>query len=257
MNDLINRGAKTFKFLDRTFNLNIDRAQRIMEFFLERIESKRHFIVHFEMVPSRFPPELIDTLAMFPPGTLRLEIGIQTLNPDVSARVCGFSKTEQELATLRLLREKTRAIIHADLIAGLPGEDMASIGRGFDALWAALSQVSDNSITGINTEIQLGILKLLPGTPLARHTEAFAMRYMPLPPYELLESSTITACELDRIKNFARFWEQIINRGLMDIGCAPVFNRFMALSDFLFTRFGRNWGIPKDELVEAIRTFNK
>jgi radical SAM superfamily enzyme YgiQ (UPF0313 family) len=271
MDDLINRGAKIFKFLDRSFNLNIERAQRIMEFFLERIENKRRFIVHFEMVPSRFPPELIDTLARFPPGTLRLEIGIQTLNPDVSARVCRFSKTEQELVTLRLLREKTRAIIHADLIAGLPGEDMASIGRGFDSLWdalwqpallqaalsqAALFQASDNNITDINTEIQLGILKLLPGTPLARHTNAFAMRYMPMPPYELLESSAITACELNRIKNFARFWEQIINRGLMDIGCAPVFNRFMTLSDFLFTRCGRNWGIPKDELVEAIRKFN-
>jgi radical SAM superfamily enzyme YgiQ (UPF0313 family) len=270
MNDLIQRGARTFKFLDRTFNLNIERAQRIMEFFLDKIaewtKTPTHnasvpFVVHFEMIPSRFPPELIETLARFPPGTLRLEIGIQTLNHEVSARIGRPSEPEQELETLRLLREKTNAIIHADLIAGLPGEDMASFGKGFDLLCAAL--FTDTRDQGLGTgdwgsevEIQLGILKLLPGAPIARHSKAFGMRYNSSPPYEVMETAAMSSHDLDRIKNFTRFWELIVNRGQFPDPQSPVpdplFNHFMALSDSLLAHFGRNWGIDKKELLKKL-----
>jgi len=252
MEDLIRRGAKTFKFLDRTFNLNIERCVKIMEFFLYNIneqmkQNRKPLVVHFEMVPSRFPPELTDTIARFPPDTLRLEIGIQTLNPEAGARIGRPSKPEQELETLRLLAEKTNAIIHADLIAGLPGEGMESFGKGFDALWDALARGG-----GSRVEIQPGILKLLRGAPIARHIEPFGLSFNPLPPYELIESAEVPASGMDRIKNFARFWELLVNRGLLDIGPAPVFDRFMALSDSLLARFGKNWGIAKDELLAGV-----
>ncbi|MDR2718117.1 MAG: B12-binding domain-containing radical SAM protein [Treponema sp.] len=258
MDDLIRRGAKTFKFLDRSFNLNIERARQIMEFFLNKIEERAEpFVVHFEMISSRFPPELIETIARFPPGTLRLEIGIQTLNPDVAARIGRPSEPERELAAITLLREKTHAIIHADLIAGLPGEDMASFGRGFDLLWAALSSLFTDG--GSFTEIQLGILKLLPGTAIVRHNAAYGMCYNSLPPYEVMETAAMPAGDLDRLKNFARFWELIVNRGLINIrqhcGNSPVFNQFMTLADSLLARFGRNWGIDKKELHEAVAAF--
>ena len=286
MDELIRRGGpckgRTFKFLDRTFNLNIDRARRVMEFFLDKIEERKPaeiqssaapFTLHFEMVPSRFPPELRETLTRFPPGTLRLEIGIQTLNNEISARIGRPADMERELETLRFLREKTSAIIHADLIAGLPGEDMASFGRGFDRLCGVLMETAGLPAAPVTTqtnhprvEIQLGILKLLPGAPIARHTEAFGMRYSQTPPYEVLETAAMPAADLDRIKNFARFWELIVNRGLMDFAAwqglpanagangVSIFERFMALSDTLLARFGRNWGIDKNELREAAGT---
>jgi len=202
------------------------------------------------MVPSRFPPDLVDTLARFPPNTLRLEIGIQTLNPEVSARIGRPSNPDKELETLRLLAGKTNAIIHADLIAGLPGEGMESFGKGFDALWAALAYGCKNN----RIEIQLGILKLLPGAPVARHIEPFGMSFNTKPPYELIETADIPASSMDRIKNFARFWESVVNRGLVDIGPSPVFDRFMALSDSLLAHFGRNWGIDKSELLNTINS---
>ena len=127
MDELLRRAGpgsgRTFKFLDRTFNLNINRARRIMEFFLERLEQIENReqlpVLHFEMVPSLFPPELRETLVRFPPGTLRLEIGIQTLNSEVSARINRPADPERELETIRFLGEQTSAVIHADLIAGL------------------------------------------------------------------------------------------------------------------------------------------
>jgi hypothetical protein len=273
---------RTFKFLDRSFNVNIPRAVKIMEFFLARLQMHQPavrpaevplFQVHFEMVPGNFPPELKEVIARFPPGSLRLEIGLQTLNPKTAALIkrAGHnsvprpempkteSRVEQELENLRFLRSQTNAILHADLIAGLPGEDLASFAAGFDRLWIALSgtdrRTVDRGVGQAGFEIQLGILKCLPGTPLGRHSQSYGMVYAAEPPYELLESSALPRLELDRIKNFARFWELIVNRGvfadlipqLLSPG-KQVFGPFMELADGLFTRFGRNWGIDRKEL---------
>ena len=81
MNDLIERGARDFKFIDRTFNLNIDFSLSILEFFLNH--KTQGFALHFEMVPDRLPEELRALLAAFPPRTLQLEIGIQSWDPEV------------------------------------------------------------------------------------------------------------------------------------------------------------------------------
>jgi radical SAM superfamily enzyme YgiQ (UPF0313 family) len=256
MDELVLRGAKTFKFLDRSFNVNIKRALKVIEFFLEKIDGReKRLVVHFEMVPSIFPDELREALSRFPPESLRLEIGIQSLNREVCARIGRLCDPEKELDTLRFLREKTNAIIHADLIAGLPGEDLASFGMGFDRLWQALNSAAlYGAPPNRRTEIQLGILKLLPGAPISRHNETFKMRYNPLPPYEIEETAAVGAANLRRIRNFARFWELIVNRGLVNFAPKePVFDRFMALSDRLFAHFGRNWGINRDELLETLK----
>jgi hypothetical protein len=246
METLIARGARSFKFLDRTFNLDIGRAGRILEFFLDRLKPPMY--VHFEMVPSRFPRELRNLLTRFPPGSLRLELGIQTLNRETAARIGRPVDPERELEVLDFLRRETQAIVHADLIAGLPGEDMVSFARGFDRLWKVQP-----------TEIQLGILKCLPGTAINRHIGPFGMRFNPNPPYDILETAAMSSEDLDRIKNFARFWELIVNRGtfapLINVLFpreAPVFAPFMALSDRLLARFGRNWGIDRRALRSAL-----
>jgi radical SAM superfamily enzyme YgiQ (UPF0313 family) len=265
MDLLVNRGVRTFKFLDRTFNTNINRALKICAFFLQKLHEREKagclpFVVHFEMVPSLFPKELCETLARFPPNSLRLEIGIQTLNPEVSVRIHrpGWRNQsinpEKELETLRFLRKNTNAIIHADLIAGLPGEGMESFGRGFDRLWQALCEdgnaVQKCDAKHSRVEIQLGILKQLPGSPISRHNETFRMRYNRKPPYEVEETASISAVDLQRLKNFAGFWERLVNRGLLRLESGLVFEKFMSLSDSLLAHFGKNWGIDKAELIK-------
>jgi len=252
---LIKRGCKIFKFLDRTFNLDIDRAQRIIEFYLERINDKS-LCVHFEMVPSRFPEPLKELLCRFPAGTLRLELGIQTFNTKTRALLQMSGDIDEELKALEFLRQKTNAILHIDLIAGLPGEGLASFKSGFDRLWQVLSkQKSEDKAPGGLFEIQLGILKCLPGTPITRHNEAYKMKYSDAPPYEVIETSALSAAELGKIKNFARFWELIVNRAPFPDLIAkllparnPVFDRFMDLSGKLLEHFDRNWGIDREEL---------
>ena len=290
MDILIKRGGRSFKFLDRTFNLDINRSKKIIQFFLDRIkelqteistaktkctEQEKPLSVHFEMVPSRFPQALCELLCQFPPGTLRLEIGIQTLNPDTLVLIKRpinfqslnrqslplFQQQSEELKILEFLRRETNAILHVDLIAGLPGEGLASFAAGFDRLWQTLSGASsfsnENHVcpSGKAFEIQLGILKGLPGTPIARHNETHRMKHSHKPPYEVIETGALSAAELDKIKNFARFWEIIVNRNpfpdliphLLPPG-KPVFDKFMCLSDRLLEHFGRNWGIDRGEL---------
>jgi radical SAM superfamily enzyme YgiQ (UPF0313 family) len=251
MDGLIARGAKAFKFLDRTFNLDAGRAGTIMDFFLARLAAEHGRYVHFEMVPARFPLSLREKLVRFPPGSLRLEVGIQTFNAEVAARIGRASDPGKELEALRFLRAETNATVHADLIAGLPGETAESFARGFDLLWETRPG-----------EIQLGILKRLPGAPISRHDAEFRMEWSPAPPYEILSNSAMSRQELDRVKTFARFWELIVNRGRFDAELdrllpqgVPAFERFSALSDRLFSRFGRSWAIPLDELRADVEAF--
>ncbi|MDR0708159.1 MAG: B12-binding domain-containing radical SAM protein [Treponema sp.] len=286
MEDLFQRGARAFKFLDRTFNLDTLRAASILEFFLARLEqareARRHdhkagHYVHFEMIPSRFPTELRTLLMRFPPSSLRLEVGVQTFNAKTSALINRKSDPEKELEHIVFLREKTNAVIHADLIAGLPGEDFASFANGFNRLWQALSgenRCGSPENRENRMEIQLGILKCLPGTPLARKAGELGLCFSEIPPYDVLETSALSCQELDRIKNFARFWELLVNRGAV---CATVlfsgnesayanahtdaradaravFERFMYIAGKLRERFGRNWGIDKKELLEAFNS---
>ncbi|MDR2552048.1 MAG: B12-binding domain-containing radical SAM protein [Treponema sp.] len=258
---------RTIKFLDRSFNVNIPRALRILEFCLLQVKAVPALPVqfHFEMVPRIFPRELRLMLARFPPGSLRLEIGIQSFNPRTCALIHRASNPEGELEILRFLRTETSALVHADLIAGLPGEDLDSFGNGFDRLWLALTGSGERKDAAPEDgplessapwEIQPGILKCLPGTPLYFRADTLKLRFSGAAPYEIIETDCLSAVEMEKIKNFARFWELIVNRrafpDLLPPPGGPVFRRFMELSQKLFDRFGRNWGIPKNELREAL-----
>jgi radical SAM superfamily enzyme YgiQ (UPF0313 family) len=258
------RGPRTIKFLDRSFNSNISRALQILEYCLSKTRSPDGAYpgglqFHFEMVPAVFPEELRKMLVRFPPESLRLEIGIQSFKPETCARINRASNPERELEVLHFLRTETNAVVHADLIAGLPGEDYASFGTGFDRLWSGLSGARGPAAAG-TFEIQPGILKCLPGTPLRAMTESgvFQAEYDSSAPYEVRATDSLSKADMDAVKNFARFWELIVNRRpfpeLLPAAGKPVFGRFMELSRRLLAHFGRNWGIPKEELRKALET---
>ena len=123
---LHDRGARHFRFVDRTFNLKTAVGVRILEFFLERLDDR--LFVHFEVIPDHLPEKLKAAIARFPPGSLQFEVGIQTWNPEVQAAISRRQDNAQAAANLAWLRETSHALVHVDLIAGLPGEDLASFG---------------------------------------------------------------------------------------------------------------------------------
>lgn len=243
---LLGRGARRFKFIDRTFNLKTDRCVRVLEFFLDRL--RPGLSIQFEVVPTRMPQALREVIRRFPPETLRLEVGVQTFSKEVLERIRRRQDAPQTHATLRFLTEETRAVVHADLIAGLPGEDLAGFGRSFNALlrWRP-------------AEVQVGILKRLPGVPIARHDQAWGMRYRSEPPYDLLASDCLSETDMTRLRRFARYWDLIWNSGrfprsaplLLDRS-PSAFDGFLAFSDWLFARIGATHGISLLALVEAL-----
>ncbi len=248
LDGLLARGARQFKFVDRTFNLHLPTARAILQFFRERW--REGLFVHFEMVPDRLPPELRALIAQFPPGTLQFEVGIQTFDEATSQNISRRQNLARLEDNFRYLRTQTGVHLHADLIVGLPGEDLASFGRGFDRLVALGPQ-----------EIQVGILKRLRGTPIVRHDAEFEMLYSPVPPYEVLQTRDLDFATLQRMRRFARYWDLVANSGrfrttlpLLWRDASP-FARFLAFADWLYARLRRTHQIALPVLAESLHVF--
>lgn len=248
MQRLLDRGVKQFKFVDRTFNLNVATSKTILEFFLAR-HQPGHFY-HFEMIPDRLPAELREVIAKFPPGTLQFEVGIQTFNPEVGTLISRRQNYERLADNFNFLRRETCVHIHADLIVGLPGETLKSFGAGFDQLIALGPQ-----------EIQVGILKRLRGTPIVRHDTEWQMVYSAHPPYEILQNKLVDFAMMQRLRRFARYWDLTGNSGnfvestpLIWRGTSP-FHAFLRWSDWLHARVKRTDSIALLRLMELLFEF--
>ena len=294
LDSLYRRGARNFKFVDRTFNLKIDASVRILQFFLDRLDrlaagqfpaggsaapevanagaqfpdgppqgklapsggsavhevasvGASNLALHFEVIPDHLPDRLKDMIAQFPLGVLQFEVGIQSFNTEVQQRISRRQDHEKTVANLRWLVEESNAHLHTDLIFGLPGESLDSFAAGFDRLYALKPH-----------EIQLGILKRLRGTPIARHSLAHGMLYDPLPPYTVRQTGVISAQDMQRFTRLARYWDLVANSGrfgqtlrLLMLGASPFF-AFMAFSDWLWQTTGKTSGLTPEDLVDSL-----
>ena len=153
------------------------------------------------------------------------------------------AKTE---ANLRWLREHTNAHIHADLIVGLPGEDLASFASGFDRLIRSNPQ-----------EIQVDVLKRLRGAPIARHEQNHSLRFNPHPPYNILSTDRLDFMTIQRLSRFARYWELVGNSGRFKqskeliLGNEP-FTRFLSFTDWVFATTGQTYEIAQDRWFDLV-----
>lgn len=200
MKVLLERGVRCFKFVDRTFNLSPTTSTRILSFFLEHIELG--LFLHFELVPDRLPTEIRELIKLFPAGSLQFEVGIQTLNPVVAKNISRNNNLGKVAENFSFIRGQTQVHTHADLIVGLPGETLESFAAGFNQL----------ALYGPD-EIQVGILKRLKGTPIARHEAGFKMLYSEAPPFQIISTSTMDYGTLQKMNRFAKFWDLYANSG--------------------------------------------
>jgi radical SAM superfamily enzyme YgiQ (UPF0313 family) len=248
MDRLLSRGLLQFKFVDRTFNLNLAISKAILQFFLDRL--RPGLFLHFEMIPDRLPEALRELIARFPAGVLQFEVGIQTFNNDVARLISRRQDYDRLADNLNFLRRETGVHVHADLIIGLPGEDVASFAAGFDRLIAMRPQ-----------EIQIGMLKRLRGTPIVRHDSEWAMVYSPSPPYEILQTKLIDFATMQQLRRFSRYWDTIANSGNFVAstplvwGTGSPFEWFFRLSGWLFDKAGRSHAISLHRLMELMLEF--
>jgi radical SAM superfamily enzyme YgiQ (UPF0313 family) len=243
---LLDRGVRQFKFVDRTFNLNLAASQAILEFFLER--SQPGLFAHFEMIPDRLPEALREVIAKFPAGALQFEVGVQTFDETVATKISRRQDNARLEQNLRFLRQHTGVHVHADLIAGLPGETLESFAAGFDRLVALGPQ-----------EIQVGILKRLRGTPIVRHDQSWEMVYSASPPYEILRNKLLDFPTMQRLRRFSRCWDRTANSGnflettpRLWAGQPSPFAAFMKWSEWFYGQAGRQHGIALARLAELL-----
>jgi len=244
MDKLFKRGARHFKFVDRTFNLKIKTTLVILDFFLDRMCDE--LFLHFEVIPDHLPEKLKNKLTQFPEGSLQFEVGIQTFNPQVQENISRKQNNQKSKDNLVWLRENTNAHIHADLIFGLPGETLESFSDSFDQLYVCRPN-----------EIQMGILKRLKGSPIIRHTETFELKFSPVAPYSILTNSTVDFITMQRINRFARYWDMIGNSGRFSNSLPYIlndkpFSNFLKLTDWLYQETKQTHKINLKRLYELV-----
>ncbi len=242
--NLYERGARNFKFIDRTFNLKVSSSVTIMEFFLDRMTEDLY--LHFEVIPDNLPKKLKETIKRFPANSLQFEIGIQTFDPEIQSLINRKQNNEKSRENLKWLRENTGAHIHADLIFGLPGDNLENFANSFDQLVELKPQ-----------EIQLGILKRLRGAPINRHAETYQLKYNQKAPYNILSTRDIDFTTMQKVNRFARFWDMIGNSGRFP-NTLPVilgtdhFQRFYQLSNNLYLSAEGTWKISLKRLYNLL-----
>ncbi|MBP5985881.1 MAG: DUF4080 domain-containing protein [Azonexus sp.] len=242
---LYRRGARNFKFVDRTFNLKIDSSLAILQFFLDRLTPD--LFLHFEVIPDHLPDRLKAMIARFPPGVLQLEIGVQTFNPEVQQTISRRQDNDQTCDNLAWLAEHSPAHLHADLIFGLPGETLESFAQGFERLYALRPH-----------EIQLGVLKRLRGTPIARHSAAHGMLYDSAAPYTVQQTAVVDAATVQRFTRLARYWDLLANSGRFKASLALLlaspspFAAFLAFSDWLWQTTAQTHRLTPETLVDSL-----
>ncbi|MEJ2500243.1 MAG: DUF4080 domain-containing protein [Campylobacterales bacterium] len=238
------RGVRSFKFIDRTFNLKLAYANRILDFFLAKDEP---LFLHFEVIPDHFPEALRGRIARFGPAALQLEVGIQTLNPKIADNIHRPLRLEKIRDNLRFLEEHTHAHLHLDLIVGLPGETLESFAQGLNTL-----------VSWSSGEIQIGILKKLSGTTMSRHDDAFGMVYADTPPYDVLKTAHVSFGEIQKMKRFARYWDILYNSGNFSESVrmlwpdGDVFSGFGAFSDWVYAQTAATWKIAQERMAKLL-----
>lgn len=237
MEILIRRGVRQFKFVDRTFNLKFANVKKILDFFKNRWQDG--MLLHFEIFPDRLSPQMLEEIKNFPDKGLHLEAGVQSFDPDSLDAISRKQNEERTLEVLRFIREETGAVIHADLVAGIPHSTLETFAADFDKLLAVRPQ-----------ELQVGILKKLRGAPIARHDTDFQMIYSQYPPYEIMQNKDMSYGDLQLIKRVARYFDVFYNSEnfphtapLIEKTAASAFAAWVAFSEFLWREYQQTYKI--------------
>lgn len=182
---VLNKQTKVVKFLDRSFNIHQNHMREIIQFIKDHDNNITTF--QFEIVGDLLDASTIELLKTIRRGLIRFEIGIQSLNEIVTKAV----NRTQDLEKLKdnIIKIKDNIIIHVDLIAGLPYENLSSFINTFNNTFALRAD-----------ELQLGFLKELQGTEISLTKDIHQYQFNHHSPYEVISNKYITKEELDEIR---------------------------------------------------------
>lgn len=218
-------GVRLVKFIDRTFNADMKRAKKILE-IIKDLEGETEF--HIEVNPDSIDEEFVYMLGQIKKDRIRVEAGLQSINPDTLAAVNRSCNLDRIVRNIRAIKMEG-VTIHLDLIAGLPHEDIESFKRSFNfafGLWP--------------NELQLGFLKVLPQTELWDKATEYGMIYDEFPPYEIISTDVLGVYDVQLLKNIEAVVDIYHNSGVLKYSEKKLlekfdspFDMFDALASFL------------------------
>ncbi|MFR9524141.1 MAG: DUF4080 domain-containing protein [Rikenellaceae bacterium] len=190
------RGVKDIRILDRTFNYSPKRASEMLRLFGDFPAMNFHLEIH----PALLTDSLLLLLEAAPKGLLHLEAGMQSLDDKVIEASGRIGTNQAAIEGLTKLCRMSNFETHADLIAGLPLYTLDQI----------FSDVRQLSTIGAG-EIQLELLKLLPGTKMRNQASQLGIRYASSPPYEVLQTPSMSIVELNRARLLSKLLDKFYN----------------------------------------------
>lgn len=194
-------GVKEIRVLDRTFNATPRHAIDRLNLFAEEFSDLRF---HLEIHPAFLPRHFRDTLVAMPKGLLHLEVGVQTTHPEALVAAGRAGKPEVNWEGLSFLCGLDNVDVHADLIGALPRLNIDH----------QIQDLCDLTLLR-PAELQLEILKILPGTPLAHQAKGYGLKYAPDPPYETLETPEMSSAEVQTTVHFSRIVDRFFNQSVL------------------------------------------
>ena len=197
LTQILSHNPATLRFVDRTFNDRPERALAIWKFLVE-IEVETLF--HFEITPDRFTEEMFVFLQTVPTGRFQFEIGVQSTHEQTLQAVGRKVELASALPNIKRLGALGSIHLHVDLILGLPYETRESFGRSFADLFS----------TGAHY-LQMGLLKLLPGTAISRDAEQFSYTCCSQPPYAVLANQWMDHSTMQELYWFCESVEKFVN----------------------------------------------
>lgn len=198
---LIQKGAKTFKFLDRTFNIGRKRWMDLIDFIGSM--AQEGFSFQFEITGDLLDDDQIDYIhQVVPKHLIRFEIGIQSTNLKSNLSVGRIQNNEKLFNNIRKIVSKDVIDLHLDLIAGLPYEDYVSFEKTFNDVIVLKPK-----------ELQLGFLKLLYGTALYNRASDYHYRFQSVAPYEIISNDFLNEQEIKEIHDVEEALEVYYNSG--------------------------------------------
>ncbi|MCU7943190.1 MAG: B12-binding domain-containing radical SAM protein [Candidatus Thiodiazotropha sp. (ex Cardiolucina cf. quadrata)] len=192
---------KTIKLLDRSFHLGQQRSCQLLKRFAGSGSGLRF---HLELNPDRISPQAMEIFQQADAGKFQFEIGLQTLDEVVLNAIERHMDIAKALENIRQLVEMRRHPVHLDLIVGLPGETADQCATSLDRTFSLYPD-----------HLQLGTLKLLPGTPLRDQAQHLGYRWDPDPPYEVLSHPQLSFSDIARFKRHAELLERLWNSGYL------------------------------------------
>ena len=197
LTDILRHRPKVVRFIDRTFNDIPERAIEIWKFLAAH---DGHTLFHFEIAPDRFTEEMFDLLATVENGRFQFEIGIQSTNEPTLEAIRRRIDPGRAHAIVSRLADLQNIHLHIDLILGLPYETKGSFGRSFAALFAMGAHY-----------IQMGLLKILPDTPICHNVDDFDYIHCAEPPYSILRTKWMDHDCLSELYWFSECVEKFMN----------------------------------------------